>query len=249
MSSPAKFVFSSSFQMSSLSSVAKHVRPNNHHSSYAGKKPKFPTAPKLKVLTATTNATNVDKIVKNMEVLNDRVVFSHREIGPNNEAVVYCDGACPFNGNGATTSGSGVFDATSGEQLRGRTTSPYTNNRAELYAMYMALKHAEKYIRQGRPVIIKTDSTYTIGCFTWRHGWKKNGWRKGDGSTVTNLDLIHPMSDLFDVLTVGDKLKPTIQHVRGHQKAATAEALGNEAADTLANQACALPVPTKVISI
>lgn len=99
-----------------------------------------------------------------------------------------------------------------------------TNNQGELTAvleLFRATEHA------GDDLLILCDSQYVINSVTkWMPGWKKKGWRKGDGKPVMNLELLKQIDDAI----TGRKYR--FEWVRGH----VGHVL-NEAADARARAA------------
>lgn len=62
-----------------------------------------------------------------------------------------------------------------------------TNNVAELTALLELLKA----VPADQPLEVRMDSQYALNAASkWRHGWKRRGWRKGDGKPVMNKELI-----------------------------------------------------------
>jgi ribonuclease HI len=99
-----------------------------------------------------------------------------------------------------------------------------TNNMGELKAvleLFRATAHVDDDLH------ILCDSQYVINTITkWMPGWKRKGWRKGDGKPVMNLDLIKEIDEAI----VGRRY--TFEWVKGH--------IGhvmNEAADARARAA------------
>jgi ribonuclease HI len=122
--------------------------------------------------------------------------------------VVYTDGACSKNGCVDAKAGSGVFFA-EGDKRNDCFTVPgrQTNQRAELWAIIMALKIVPETVA----VCVISDSMYSINCATKK--WKAR----------SNLDL-------FDVLWKQCENRNIVwEHCRGHKGIP-----GNEAADKLA---------------
>ncbi|MCP3061338.1 ribonuclease HI [Myxococcus sp. K38C18041901] len=97
--------------------------------------------------------------------------------------VVFADGACSGNpGPG----GWGVIIATPDGQVTelGGHERETTNNRMEMTAVGMALRHLEA---TPGPLRIHTDSTYVIqGITKWAFGWSKRGWKTAEGKEVAN---------------------------------------------------------------
>ncbi|RXG67085.1 hypothetical protein Avbf_12445 [Armadillidium vulgare] len=105
--------------------------------------------------------------------------------------VVYTDGACGFNGKHGAKAGCGVYFGEDhpmnvSEPVKGRA----TNNTAEIQAATYALELTKS--AGFDKVIINTDSQFMINCASsWMQNWKKNNWKKKDGSEVINKeDLI-----------------------------------------------------------
>lgn len=99
-----------------------------------------------------------------------------------------------------------------------------TNNMGELTAVLDLL---EQTAGLDDDLVIVCDSTYVINTVSkWMAGWKRRGWRKGDGKPVSNLDIIQRI----DAAMEGRKVR--FEWVKGH----TGHPL-NEAADGLANAA------------
>lgn len=83
-----------------------------------------------------------------------------------------------------------------------------TNNQGELMAvldLFLATAHIDDDLH------ILCDSQYVINCITkWMPGWKKKGWRKGDGKPVMNIDLLKRIDDAI----VGRRYR--FEWVKGH---------------------------------
>jgi ribonuclease HI len=108
-----------------------------------------------------------------------------------------------------------------------------TNQRAELKACILALKKCNSQDE----INIYTDSKYVIGCMTeWISNWKKNNWKKSDGSEIKNIKLIKKLYSL-----VSDRNIKFI-HVKAHTKKPSDSEIynflyGNMMADKLATNA------------
>ncbi|GAA5995237.1 hypothetical protein JCM5350_002793 [Sporobolomyces pararoseus] len=164
--------------------------------------------------------------------------------------VVYSDGSSKGNGKKGAVAGSGVFwsHEIGAKNLSERLPGPLqTNNRAEMYAVARILEtdpHPEE------PLLICTDSKYTIEVFTsYIPGWRARGWRTSSGTTPLNSDLIRYILSLLALRTAhastSKSSKPDasscmanvkFKWIKGH-----AGQEGNEMADKLANQGAALP--------
>lgn len=120
------------------------------------------------------------------------------------EVHVWTDGACSNNGMGDSRGGYGVYFGVNDSRNccgplpdDGRA---HTNQRAELLAIKCALEIVEN---DDRPVVIHTDSKYSMQCMTeWLPVWEENGFVKSNGEPVKNLDLILPIDQL--ILDRGD---------------------------------------------
>lgn len=99
-----------------------------------------------------------------------------------------------------------------------------TNNQGELRAvleLFVATAHLDD------DLLILCDSQYVINSVTkWMPGWKRKGWRKGDGKPVLNIELLQQIDEAI----AGRKYR--FEWVRGH----VGHVL-NEAADVRARAA------------
>lgn len=99
-----------------------------------------------------------------------------------------------------------------------------TNNMGELTAV-LRLLEATAGLKED--LVVFCDSTYAINTITkWMAGWKRRGWRKGDGKPVMNLEIVQAL----DAAMVGRTVR--FEWVKGHAGHEL-----NEAADKLANAA------------
>jgi ribonuclease HI len=103
-----------------------------------------------------------------------------------------------------------------------------TNNRMELTAAIMALES----LKRPCTVELYTDSQYVRGGITeWLAGWKKNGWRTAGRQPVKNQDLwqaLEAAAERHDVRW------HWVKGHSGHPENDRADALANEAIDSLA---------------
>ncbi len=101
-----------------------------------------------------------------------------------------------------------------------------TNNMGELMAVLDLLQqtaHLEE------PLQVFCDSTYVINAITkWMKGWKRKGWKKGDGKPVMNVELMKALDAAMD----GRWDSVEFVWVKGHAGHEL-----NEAADVRANAA------------
>jgi len=108
-----------------------------------------------------------------------------------------------------------------------------TNNRAELIAILRVL---ETTPISTKPLLIKTDSQYSINCLkTWIFKWKKNGFLSAQGEAVKNAGIIRCTSIQLN-MRASYPQKIRLQHVKGHSGDA-----GNDGADAMANIGTLLP--------
>lgn len=99
-----------------------------------------------------------------------------------------------------------------------------TNNMGELMAVLDLLQQTAHL---DEPLRVYCDSTYVINTVTkWMAGWKRRGWRKGDGKPVMNVELVKAL----DAAVQGRDVD--FVWVKGHAGHEL-----NEAADKLANAA------------
>lgn len=99
-----------------------------------------------------------------------------------------------------------------------------TNNMGELMAVLDLLQQTAHL---DEPLHVICDSNYVINSITkWMAGWKRKGWKKGDGKPVMNVDLMKAL----DAAMQGREV--TFEWVKGHSGHPL-----NEEADALANAA------------
>ncbi|KUG51885.1 DUF4440 domain-containing protein [Serinicoccus chungangensis] len=98
-----------------------------------------------------------------------------------------------------------------------------TNNMGELTAVLDLLQQTADL---DEDLLVLCDSQYAIKSITqWMPGWKRRGWKKGDGKPVANLEIIRALDAA---------MRPNVrfQWVKGHAGHEL-----NEQADRLANAA------------
>ena len=141
-----------------------------------------------------------------------------------NKILIFTDGACSGN-PGPGGWGAIVLDTQAQVTELGGRDPATTNNRMELTG---ALKALAAVAKDPHPISLYTDSTYLIrGITQWIWGWRKNGWRNGEGEEVANRDL---WEDLFQLLMArGSKGKIEWHYSRGHVGTP-----GNERCDEIA---------------
>jgi len=123
---------------------------------------------------------------------------------------VFCDGSS----NQKSKASFGIFFKDGDSRNEGKVLNipKPTNNKAELYAIYYSLDKTDP----NKPLIIYSDSDYSIKCLTKFHKkWEKNGWKKANGHDVLNQDLIKSILKLLNNRVVN------FIHVRAHNVAPT----------------------------
>ncbi|WP_458406254.1 ribonuclease H family protein [Methanobrevibacter sp.] len=89
-----------------------------------------------------------------------------------------------------------------------------TNNEMELYAIYASIRDYLDNADGNDSLVICSDSSYCINIFeSWAYNWQKNGWRKGDGKPIQNLELIKAIWNLM-----GQIDDVSFRKVKGHSK-------------------------------
>jgi ribonuclease HI len=110
------------------------------------------------------------------------------------------------------------------------THEPLTNQRAELYAIYKAIKRVNDS-DINLPIKIFSDSEYSIKSLTiWIKTWKKNNWKSSTGKSVMNQDII---KDIDELMTT-HKGRIEFQHVRAHTGKQDTDSKNNDIVDKLA---------------
>ncbi|KAJ7292949.1 ribonuclease H-like protein [Mycena rebaudengoi] len=149
--------------------------------------------------------------------------------------VVYSDGACKGNGQVGSVAGVGVWwGRDDPRNIAERCPGDQTNNRAELIAILRILETTPK---SKRPLLIKTDSQYSIQCFRdWLPKWQQNNFISSVGAPVKNAALIRYVSAHLDARALAGQ-KVRLQYVKAHNGEE-----GNEGADYQANLGTVQPV-------
>src|ERR1700749_2992548 len=108
---------------------------------------------------------------------------------------LFTDGSCQNNGKKNARAGIGIYFPR--KQLPNVSkrfmVGAITNQRAELYAILVAIKMVEKanLLHEYSSLVIYTDSNYSIKCVTvWIKDWIKNGWKNKKKQPVANADII-----------------------------------------------------------
>ena len=152
---------------------------------------------------------------------------------------VFSDGSCVHNGRPGARAGVGVYALEDGVEVHRHSAAlaksePQTNQRAELQALYYALRFIHGTTATGASTTLYTDSQYSINCVTvWAAGWKAKGWLKADKKPVLHQDVLKPMVELWEIL----KATTTLTHVAAHTGRSDPISRGNAMADQLATAA------------
>ena len=116
---------------------------------------------------------------------------------------------------------------------------PLTNQRAELYAIYSALKKIKFYVQEHteiKEIHIYSDSQYSINCLTvWYINWRNKNWKNIKGEDVCNRKLIEANLSIIDKLKEKD-IKVLFNHVRSHTNKQDELSINNDIVDKLANK-------------
>ncbi len=146
---------------------------------------------------------------------------------------IYTDGACPNNGNGAKKASIGIFfgDNDSRNISSLLNISNPTNNRAELYAILIALENSTGSVE------ICSDSQYGISCLTkWMNIWEKNNWKTANGKPVKNKEILVDIKEKMKNRNIIFRHVSNFDHKIPKNKT-NKDHYGNYMADKLANDA------------
>lgn len=92
-------------------------------------------------------------------------------------------------------------------------------------ALYALAKFGIKTAEWEQPLIVYSDSAYTINTLTsWKNNWKNNNWLKSDNKIPENLIIIQNYDKIEN-----KGYKIDLQKIKGHSNI-----LGNTLADMLA---------------
>jgi ribonuclease HI len=130
--------------------------------------------------------------------------------------IIYTDGACRDNQDKINRRGGyGVFFGDNDKRNKSikLTGDKITNQVAELTACICAVETFINNNDKILPIIIKTDSMYTINCITkWYNSWENNKWKKSDGKPVDNLELIKKLHNYYRIYDI------EFIHIKAHKK-------------------------------
>lgn len=100
------------------------------------------------------------------------------------KVTLYTDGACSGNPGPGGWAAILIYGKHERELSGGEAAT--TNNRMELMATIMGLRH----LKERCAVTLFTDSKYVLQGYTeWLPGWQKKGWKTADKKPVKNVDL------------------------------------------------------------
>ena len=149
-----------------------------------------------------------------------------------NEIRVFTDGSCPNNGSYVSAGYAAVFPHqktlyTGGTLLNHNA----TNNRAEYIAFLKACDTADLIDPDRTKTLhVYTDSKDLIKTATlWMDGWKKRNWKKADGHTPANLDLVKEIDYKISIRKI------IFTHVPAHTGNPDWKSIWNKMADKIAN--------------
>lgn len=144
--------------------------------------------------------------------------------------ICFTDGSAINNGQPNAKASYAVVWPYHGEYNSGGPVFPATNNRGEYTALIRAFEQAMIIDPLSlKTLIVYTDSMLMINSLTkWLPGWKRAGYKKSDGETIANLDLVKELETHMQQRSV------VLRHVRSHQKTETWESRYNNLVDQLA---------------
>lgn len=147
---------------------------------------------------------------------------------------IYTDGSL-IKKNNKTYCGYGIYFPNKEYQKISRkfTHTPITNNRAELYAIYKALKITKKIYNTQKfnSVNIYSDSEYSVKTFNvWYPNWIKNG------KDYSNKDIIDNIVNMIKELPY----KINFIHIRAHTNNNDEKSINNNIVDKLAKEGALL---------
>jgi ribonuclease HI len=172
-------------------------------------------------------------------ILQRRLLHIHRQ----NHIIptfldIYTDGSCVENGKIYAKGGIGLYFPNhehrnvSEAYDRQALIYPPTSQRCELVAIHKAMSIHSLYFFNMR-CRIYTDSDYAIRCLvTYGDVWKRNGWKKTNGESVRNIDLLEPLISLYQK----NKHSVSLNFVKAHTGERTQHATNNNVADALAKR-------------
>jgi len=150
------------------------------------------------------------------------------------DVLVFTDGS--FIGK-TRTAGYGIYFPNGELENIGRPfkLKPFTNQRAELFAIYVAIVTIIKHIDIFNQIIIYTDSKYSIDTLTkWMYSWSENNWLVKRGKKIVEIKNLDIIRDKLFPLVCKLKDKIILRHVRSHTKKTDVLSVCNSIADAFA---------------
>ena len=145
---------------------------------------------------------------------------------------VYTDGSCHNNGFRNAKAGIGIyFGPNDNRNVSEPIFGKQTNNTAELKAIIKTIEILKKEIKEGKNIMIYSDSMYSIRCAT-TYGRKLEivNWKKD--KPIPNVELV---KNLYNLCKPYKNIKFT--YVKAHTDRQDKHSIGNFNADRLANEA------------
>lgn len=171
-------------------------------------------------------------IKENTLAVND--VISEIPQEDDSKLIVFTDGACINNGKkNAKGSYSSIWPyhmELNNAWILSNTIYPSTNNRAEFMGLIKSYEIADILdSKRSKELHVYTDSKFIINCATlWLPKWKLNNFKKADGSSVLNQDLLVIIDNYLQ------KRKTKFLHVKAHTNKTDWFSKHNDIADKLA---------------
>lgn len=139
---------------------------------------------------------------------------------------IYTDGSGgfgPYGGRGICGYAAIVWHDQDTMSLLGGTEANSTHQRAELWALIVALEHLRQRdlkqpdLQQPSPVPIFSDSKYALDALNhdWIDKWRQNGWLNTKGKPIADRDLWLQLQSLQQTT----QQLVTFHHVMGHSDA------------------------------
>ena len=134
--------------------------------------------------------------------------------------IFYVDGACSGNGTDYAAGGFGVVGLIDNVGVYYYANGSYrtTNNREELKAILHVMKKfsVQEKLFEILPdeyyPIVYSDSAYCVNTLnTWMFDWARKDWKKANGDTPENLDLIQ---EYYNLYRLGYRID--LRKVKGH---------------------------------
>lgn len=146
----------------------------------------------------------------------------------NDDAIhIFTDGACSGNPGPGGWGAVIIVDGTRKELSGGHERT--TNNRMEMSACCNALRYVRNLFSvTAKDIYLCTDSEYVYKALqnNYLASWKRNGWRKSDGSELKNVEIWKEIDELLSAYSKGQLHFEWTKGHAGHEE--------NECCDKLA---------------